>query len=219
MGIFENIVLGAIGSILATAILYLCSILYRIGYKEDIRFNLDMARTAVYQIQNQHLFPEDYSLVINQIDVLYRCVFDIYRALHPLSLVGNRDAKKLMVTLLYDVISVCERAKFLTVGYSGLDEKEARLTEIHKCFYKYDPLEAQNCSTVIVQLDIIENIINGKTIEESIRDALGNLADQVPVEDLAIDGFINVNSFRQQRDMDMRRKCFTQREFEQLLRH
>ena len=59
MSIISNIILGAIGSILATIILYVCSILYKVGYKEDFKFNLNVARTATYQIQNQHYFPED----------------------------------------------------------------------------------------------------------------------------------------------------------------
>ena len=81
MSIISNIILGAIGSILATTILYVCSILYKVGYKEDFKFNLNVARTATYQIQNQHYFPEDYGLVINQIDVIHRCAFNMYRDL------------------------------------------------------------------------------------------------------------------------------------------
>jgi hypothetical protein len=77
MDIVNNILLGAAGSIVATIILYLCSALYRIGYKDDVRFNIEAARIATYQIQNQHLFPEDYALVINQIDILHQRAYSI----------------------------------------------------------------------------------------------------------------------------------------------
>ena len=93
MDIIMNIILGTIGSIVATAILFLASILYKNGYKDEIRFNLTAARTAIYQIQNQHLFPEDYALVISQIDILHRCAFCIFRNLYPLSLLRDRNAK------------------------------------------------------------------------------------------------------------------------------
>ena len=52
--ILLNIALGAVGSIVATVVLYLCSYLYRIGYKEDFEFDLENAYIAVYQIENLH---------------------------------------------------------------------------------------------------------------------------------------------------------------------
>ena len=218
MNIISNIILGAIGSILATIILYICSILYKVRYKEDFKFNLNVARSTTYQIQNQHSFPEDYGLVINQIDVIHRCAFDMYRDLYPLAFLFRRKAKKIVITLLYDIISVCEISKYTTVGYSGECEKEARLEKIHEYFYKYYELEKMNCSTVIVQLDILENIINGINIKKSIREAFGGLADELAVSDLVMDGFINVNSFKQKGDVGIRKKSCSKTEFEELLR-
>lgn len=218
MDIVNNILLGAAGSIVATIILYLCSALYRIGYKDDVRFNIEAARIASYQIQNQHLFPEDYALVINQIDILYQCAYSIYRSMRPLSMIWNRNARKMIITLLYDIIMVCERSKFMTIGLSGLDEKEARLNEIHKAFYKYAPLDENNCSTVIVQLSIIENLLNGSTVKKSVKDAFGNMADTQPIEDLVCDGFIHLNSLRQDGDVGLRKKCFTRKKLEKILR-
>ena len=218
MDILNNILLGAAGSIVATIILYLCSALYRIGYKDDVRFNIEAARIATYQIQNQHLFPEDYALVISQIDILHQCAYSIYRSMRPLSMIWNRNARKMINTLLYDIIMVCERSKFMTVGFSGLDEKEARLREIHKAFYKYAPLDDNNCSAVIVQLDIIENLFNGKRVKSSIKDAFGNMADTQPMEDLVCDGFININALKQKGDTGLRKKCFTRKKLEKLLR-
>lgn len=47
MDIFTNIVLGAVGSIVATFILYLCSHLYKAGHKEDFIFYLDAADNSI----------------------------------------------------------------------------------------------------------------------------------------------------------------------------
>lgn len=217
MSIISNIILGAIGSILATIILYMCSILYKVGYKEDFKFNLNVARTATYQIQNQHRFPEDYGLVINQIDVIHRCAFNMYRDLYPLALSFRRKEKKMIMTLLSDIIAVCEISKYTTVGYSGESEKEARLEKIHKYFYKYYELDEVNCSTVIVQLDILDNIINGKSIRRSMEDAFGCLVDKIAISDLAIDGFIHINSFRKKNDVGIRKRSYSKIEFEKLL--
>lgn len=162
--ILMNIIVGAIGSIVATIVLYLCSILYKPRYKEEFKFNLEAAKIATYQIQNQHLFPEDYGLVINQIDVLHQSVFKMYRTLYPMSMWLRKKEKKLIITLLHDVRRVCERSKFMTVGYSGETEKQARLEEIHRCFYKYSPLEEDNNSTVDVQLDVISCLVDGNDV-------------------------------------------------------
>lgn len=218
MDILSNILLGAAGSIVATCVLFVCSALYKIGYKDDISFNIEVARVATYQIQNQHYFPEDYALVIAQIDVLHQCAYNIYRSLRPFSMIWNPKGKKMVITLIYDIITVCERAKFMTVGYSGLDEKEARLKEIHKAFYKYYPLDEQNLSTVSVQLDIIENLFNGKTIKDSITDSFGNLSETQPLEDLVLDGFISIRNLKQKQDKGLRKKCFSQKEIEKILR-
>ena len=218
MDVLTNILLGAAGSIVATIILYICSSLYKIGYKDDVRFNIETARVAVYQIQNQHSFPEDYALVIAQIDVLHQCAYNIYRSLRPLSMIWNVKSRKMIITLIYDIIHVCERSKYMTIGYSGLDEKEARLREIHEAFYKYAPLDETNTSTVIVQLDIVENLFNGKSIDSSIKEALGNMAVTQPIEDLICDGFIHLNSLKQNNDTGLRKKCFTRKELESILR-
>ena len=218
MDTFLNILLGAIGSIVATIILYICSALYQIGYRDDVRFNIEAARIATYQIQNQHAYPEDYALVIAQIDVLYQCTYNIYRSMRPLSMAPRFNAQKMVITLLCDIISVCERSKYMTVGYSGLNEKAARLQEIHKAFYKYAPLNENNCSTVIVQLDIIENLFNGKKIRDSIAKAFENVADAQPIENLVSGGFININSLKQANDTGLRKKCFSREELEKVLR-
>lgn len=218
MNIILNIFLGAIGSIVATIILYSLSQLYKFKYKARFKFNLELAKTATYQIQNQHLFPEDYTLVIGQIDVLYKCAFEMYESLYPLSLFYKPNVKKLIITLLYDIMRICEVSKFTTVGYSGLDEKEARLKQIHKYFYKYVALEESNCSTVIVQLNIIEDLIKGKPFIKSIKNGFGILADKTPLEDLVVDGFIHINSFKSNHNNPMQKRCFKNDEFERILR-
>ena len=218
LAILSNILLGAAGSIVATIILFICSALYKIGYKDDVRFNLEAARVATYQIQNQHLFPEDYALVISQIDILHQCAYNIFHSLRPLSMVWNRNSRKMIITLLYDIIRVCERAKYMTVGYDGLAEKEARLRKIHKAFYKYAPLDKNNKSTVIVQLEIIEHLFDGKCIKSSFKEALGDISDTHTMADLISAHFFYVDYLRQDGDVGLRKKCFTRKELETLLR-
>ena len=85
------------------------------------------------------------------------------------------------------------------------------MQEIHKAFYKYAPLNENNCSTVIVQLDIIENLFNGKKIRDSIAKAFENVADAQPIENLVSDGFININSLKQANDTGLRKSVFREK--------
>lgn len=218
MNIVTNILVGVTGSIVATIILYICSALYKIGYKDDVRFNIEAARVAIYQIQNQHTFPEDYALVIAQIDVLHQCVYNIYQSLRPLSMAMNCSARKMIITLLNDIIRVCERSKYMTVGYSGLEEKAARLREIHRAFYKCGPLEESNRSTVVVQLDVIENLFNGMSIKKSIEAAFGNMEDMQTMNNLISDGFLVLDSLKQKGDTGIRKKCFSREKLEKIMR-
>ena len=219
MNIIENIIIGAVGSIVATIMLLLLSKLYNVGYKKDFRFLLDKSYNAIYQIENLHTYPDDYNLVIEQIDVLHQCAYDMYKSISPLALWAQPNSKKMIITLLNDIISVCEVAKFTTVGFSGDDEREARLDRIKQYIYRYKYLDDSNCSTIRVELSIIGNLLDRKNIEESIKDAFGNNAHSIPYEDIVVDGFICRNSLKQNNDdRGLRRYCFTERELEKILR-
>ncbi len=213
----KNILLGAVGSLVATLVLFLLSKLYKSGYKKDFEFSLDMAYTSIYQVENLLGYPNDYPLVIAQIDCLYRNAFDMYRSLTPLSLWSRPISKILIITILNDIIRSCEVSKFTTIGFSGEDEWEARLKRVEKVFYRYKYLDDSNVSTVRVQLDIIKNLLNKKGVCKSVKEAFGNKCDNLPYEDFAIDGFININSFKQKsNNVGIQKYCYKKDNFELL---
>lgn len=214
-----NVLLGAIGSIFATIVLYILSLIYRVGYKKDFHFALEMAYSCVYQIENLRTYSNDYPLIIEQVDKLRECAFRMYRLLSPFSLIGRRKERKLIITLLSDIISVCEICKFTTIGYSGESEWEARLEKIQDYFFKYPYLRESNVSTVRVQLNIIQKLIDRTQINSAIKEGFGNLADEIPTDDLVVDCFIHCNSLKQQtKEIGIRNDCFTQKQLEKLLR-
>ena len=215
--ILLNIALGAVGSIVASVVLYLCSYLYRIGYKEDFEFDLENAYIAVYQIENLHRFPNDYLLVMEQVDNLYRCAFSMYRTLVPLSLWRNRAAKKLIITLLHDIIRVCEHSKYTIIGYEGEREQEARLEKIHKYFYKSQKSDEEISSTVRLQLEIIKSLIKGKSIGNTL-DEISQLYGKNWMNSQLDNGFIQINSFREKNSVGIKRKCFAYSELEKELK-
>jgi hypothetical protein len=170
-----NILLGAIGSIVATAILFFLSSLYRFRYKDSFLLHLSVAKTAVYQIANTHKYTSDYYLIMQQIDILHRSCISMAENLLPLALWYKPQNRKLIYLLLYDIIQNCERIKYTTVGYRGDTEIQARLQKLHYIFYKFDfdSAEYNNQDVVSVQLDTIEKLLNGKSFSSLVYEIKG----------------------------------------------
>ncbi|MBQ8445679.1 MAG: hypothetical protein IJX22_04775, partial [Opitutales bacterium] len=161
VNIWATIALGVFSSILAAIILYGIQRFYKWGYKKDFKSHLDRAKAATWQIENLCGFPCDYGLVIGQVQELTKHVYGMYRSLYPLSLLPNRCwEKRLICTLLYDIRRVCNLSRFTTRGYDGEAEWEARLERLHKYFYKCEWFKEWNTSTVGIQLDLLEYLIN-----------------------------------------------------------
>lgn len=135
-----NLALGVIGGIISSALLYWFSLYYKAGYKEDFYFALHSALISASQIEVACHFTDDYAVVMGQIDTLCEAAFKMYRCLLPLTLWYKRKEKKLIITLMNDIINTCEQAKCITVGYDGNKEREARLKKISKCFYRNESL-------------------------------------------------------------------------------
>lgn len=163
--ILINILLGAIGSIVATAILFFLSSLYRFRYKDSFLLHLSVAKTAVYQIANTHKYTSDYYLIMQQIDILHRSCISMAEDLQPLSLWYRPQNRKLIYLLLYDIIQNCERIKYTAVGYRGDIEIQERLKKLRYIFYKFyfESADSHNQNVVSVQLDTIEKLLKGKS--------------------------------------------------------
>lgn len=218
MDIFTNIVLGAVGSIVATFILYLCSHLYKAGYKEDFIFYLDAAENSIFQIKSHHVYSQDYLLVINEIDKLKNSAYEMYKCLTPLSLWKSRDSKKLMITLLYDIIVLCEKCKGVTSGYEEGIEEEDRLKKIHKCLFPKAYDEKYNQSKVDIELKMIREVFKYRNMYTALNEVFSDKSLRtVSVKDITEGGIIDVNSFKTKATMGMRKKCFNQNELEEKL--
>lgn len=159
--IIANIFLGAVGSIVATIVLYLCSSVYRIGYKKKVMYYLELARNYNYQIRNYQTFVNDYDKIIHCVERMHECIFAIHDNILLLSKFYAPKNKKLIQTLLYDIQRRCERAMFQTVGYSGDAEIEARLKCIQRLFNEGDK------SAVEIELNVVGTLLETRSIKET----------------------------------------------------
>lgn len=151
----KELAIGALGSIIASFVLYLLSNLYNFNSNKQRLYNIDLALNYIYQIENKRGFPEDYDSIIHLIESLHSHVFEIHKSIYPLTMLLEQKKKKLLQTLLYDISKRCELCLFSTVGYRGQQEKEARLNNLQKIFYTKDSQD-NNCSIVRLSLSLIK---------------------------------------------------------------
>mgnify|MGYP001775766970 CR=1 FL=1 len=207
MDVLINIIVGAIGSIVATILLFVCTKFYRFGYKERIVYNLEMAENYVWQIENHLPFPDDYDMVVRCAEMLHRCLFEIHENIYPFSMWRNRTGKKLVRTLIYDASRRCEYVFFATVGYSGREEREARIRRIEKRLY--DSSVSDSDSIVRLELELIKRLIE----EERAKDAL------LAVKDINLRSLIEANSFKNTgRNAAIQRQGMTKKGYEKTIK-
>lgn len=162
----EAIFWSVIASIIATTLLFFLSCLYKWKCRANFKFHLDVARQATWQIKNLNGFPQDYHLVIVLIDILAQSINGMFSNIYPLwPLPWKFKEKKLIYTILYDILRVCDLSKQTTLGYSENHEHEARLDRIHRYFYKCVCLKKWNRTTVEVQLHLISLIVEGRSLD------------------------------------------------------
>ncbi|MBQ7158991.1 MAG: hypothetical protein IJS09_06180 [Treponema sp.] len=165
----SSIIIGAIGSVLASVILYFLSQCYAFSSKKKVAYNLEMAFYYVYQIENHRSFIDDYELIMQNIERLHKCIFEIHFSIYPFSMAFRKTKKKFIQTLLFDITRRCEGVVFSTTGYSGEQEREERLYKLEKYFYNEESL-TYNCSLVRLQLSIIKLLLNGMSIYKAFQE-------------------------------------------------
>lgn len=185
----QNIVIGATGSIIATALIYILSKLYNFNSSKQRMYNLETALNCVYQIENMRNFTDNYDLIIHDLECIHRHVFEVHKSIYPLTMFFYHKKKRLIQTLLYDITRRCELCLFSTVGYDGPKEKQARLEQIQKYFYSAES-KNYNCSIVRFSLSLIKLLSN-----MSISKAFTN-KNMLPYSFADFDTLIEINSFK-----------------------
>ena len=153
---------------------------------------------------------------MEQIEHLRYYAFSMYKSLTPLCMLGHKKEKKLVITLLYDIMRMCEVSKYTTIGYYGEKEHKARLERVHELFYKHKLFDEENVSTVHIQLELIKELIKGKTIclafNEITRMYRINWCDS-----LLESAFIEINSFRIKDAGLIKKKCLYYSEYKRMV--
>ena len=153
-----------------------------------------MSFNYIYQIENHCFFAEDYDLIVHCVESLHKCMFKIHENIYIFPFLFFQSKKKFIQTMLYDITRRCELVMFSTVGYEGLQEKEARLLKLKKYFYTSES-EKNNCSVVRLLLSLLQNLFNG----DSIYSVLSK-TNMLPYIVTDIKNLIDINSFKSEKE-------------------
>lgn len=187
--ILSNVIIGAIGSILATLIIFLLSLVYNSKAKEQRFFDLNYIQKEVWQIENHLGFPDDFDFLMHCMEEVYKATFDISKNIYPSTFLLHPIKKRIAFTLLYDLLRRCELSLFTTEGYEGKTEKQARMNNIRKILYcKENELE---CSILSDQVEILKHLFSGKSIKYSFKNCINS-----KVYSRCPDILIEINSFK-----------------------
>lgn len=211
----RDMYIGIIVGFISAFILYILSRLYKPNYKTEFNFILKSAMTNIYQIHILSEFSEDYDLIISQISELKENAFEMYKLLLPLAMFGRFKEKKMIITLLYDIINVCNVSRYLTFGCENeKEEKRVRIKKIREYFFRIDDFETKNCFLVDVQLNLMGDIINGKSLKKAFRNEFKNFSKNEFFIRKVEEKFININSFRDRNDKEnVRKNCLTEKQY------
>ena len=127
---WANIGIGVLSGIITTCLLFLLSKFYHPNNIKNIKNNLELAERYIWQIDAMIGFPYDYDRIIHAFEKLHDNLFQIYLCMAPSICLFKPKNKKIIYTLICDMMRCCEASMLVTEGYSGDEEKEARIKNI-----------------------------------------------------------------------------------------
>lgn len=133
-----NLVIGALGSILASIIIALVLQTFEFGAKEKIRMRLAVVAEYAFMIRNRYCYVSDYYETVHCAEEIMRLIREITDHVKRFNLLGKKENRKIFFTLLYDMQRRCERICFQTVGYDGEQEIQARINRIQREQFNQD---------------------------------------------------------------------------------
>ena len=185
---WTNIGIGILSGVITTCLLFLLSKIYHPNNIKNIKNNLDLAERYIWQIDAMIDFTDDYDRIIHAFEKLHDNLFQIYLCMAPSICLFRQKNKKIIYTLIYDMMRCCEASMLVVEGYSGDEEKEARIRNIIAYLrfqHETDPYSAlQREHALIVAL-----------LKHSVKRAFEEADRRFPQIDY--EELIEINSFKQ----------------------
>lgn len=163
MTIFENILLGAIASIIASIVCALVTQLYRFGAKRKIDYCIGNAILAFHSFENAIKYNY-YDLAIAQVDIVLNELNNINQNICFFTYFPTK--RKLFYTFMNNVSRFMTVAKNVERGHSDENEKQARCEKIK---HYLDYASKQNNSWILINLDVMRNLNDTRLLRKALR--------------------------------------------------
>lgn len=206
--ICENLLFGAIASIIAAGICAITSQLYSFGAKQKINYYIENAILAFNSFENAIKYGY-YDLAIAQVDIVLSDINSINQSIFLLTYFPTK--KKMFYTFMNNFVLFLEIAKNVEIGYSGNSEKQSRCDRIK---HYMDSVSNENQSWILLNLKVMKNLNNERSLYKALRKEFPHMDDNELVQ--IYENMIEINSFRVEREtdkFDSRGNCYSKDEY------
>lgn len=215
--ICETILFGVLSSLFASIIFVVVSQLWNWNAKSDIKNYVNRSKELFYAAELRFSYDNDYSDIMLILRDAQKYLVSAYEHFRFFTYFWSPKQRRVMYTLIYDLLRVCERASFITVGHTGSTEAEARLREIEKMFEAPDP-QKWRCSLVSLKCDLLIALLN-KPNWKSLWLVLNDNIEGLVSKDVDyITSFVDANSYKANDKEPIKSKGITRKEFASIFR-
>ena len=215
---WETVFVGISSSIIATVIWYVLSQLWKRGDRKQIGMELEIALTSLYEIEQKIGFPEDYQRILIQIDRMYDSLNRAYGMIKPLTYGLDFGRKRMIVTIIWENIRLCDYSKNITVGYSKFEEIEERCLKIERRL-KIKGKTKSGMSMNLISLFVAKNLNDKEKMKKTLHKWMRIDDDNELKKQLFEKHFIEINTFKDGIISKNRIKyhCFTRKGYERYI--
>lgn len=217
MGTFETILWGIASSITASIILVVVSQLWSWNAKSNIKNCVKKSKELFYTVELRLDYVDDYNEIMQILRNAQEYLVLAFEHFRFFTYISSRSQRRVMFTLIYDLLRVCERSGNITVGYSDSVETTARLKKIAKMFNAPE-LQKWRQSLVMVKCDLLIALLNNPNWK-SLWTVLNDNIDDFSGENIDfVLSFIDANSYKTDDKEPIKSKGISREEFISILR-
>lgn len=158
-----SVLVGVVGSVIATAMIFGGTFVYKIGWHKESIFYARISHSLIDEIINHLGFPEDYAFVISHTHELRKNLAKIVFPIRSLSMICDKKRKQLITTLVFNMLHICDEMLNFTRGESDKENEIAsRMNRIKKMVYgcSRDEETGSSKSILFLNIKVIDLLLN-----------------------------------------------------------
>lgn len=199
MNAFQNVLLGAISSLIAT-IVWVCAVfLFNFRARKKVRYIVEQCDASTRLLLNSVEYRR-YMVVLSQVEKLIELCFELNENIRPLNY--GRRKRMLIKLLIYNIMRVLNIFKSIEMGYDGETELESRCERFaNRYLYDVDTRDGHTENFMTISVDIIDRLNDSIGIKRALRRTLEPYVERPSDYSEILSSLIEVNSFKDSRKL------------------